>query len=192
MATPSGTSIAVYPTDIVDDSIPEGGIYMLFGTDLQTNLQNSVKTNCGNNTGAQCFSNIHNVLQTDQDENTIQSRGVALYGSRAFGPVAAAFEAVYSALIFLWVMKSAQNHPIRLHIHLPSNVLGQIGAATKLNAAVIKTAANDASPVTVPISTAATTTTTTTSSSSATASTVACVEDDVTKMVKSAIQDSLL
>ncbi len=188
MATPSGTSIAIYPTDIIDGSIPEGGIYMLFGSDLQTNLQNSVKTNCGNNTGAQCFTNIHNVLQTDQDETTIQSRGVALYGTRAFGPVAAAFEAVYSALIFIWVMKSTQNHPIR--IHLPSYVLGQIGAATKLNSAVIKTAANDASPVTVPISTAATTTTTTTSSS-ATASTIACVEDDVKKMVKSAIEARL-
>lgn len=191
MATPSGTSIAVYPTDIVDGSIPENGIFMLFGGDLQINLQNSVKTNCANNTGTQCFGNIHDVLQTDQDENTIQSRGVALYGSKAFGPVAAAFEFVYSALIFIWVMKSAQNHPTRLHIHLPSYVLGQIGAATKLDSAVIKTAANDASPVTVTISTAATLITTTTSSSS-TASTTACVEDDVTKMVIPAVEDSLL
>ena len=159
---------------------------MLFGTDLQTNLQKAVEANCGNDTGANCFSNIHNVLQTDQDENTIQSRGVVVWGKGVFGPVAAAFEAVYSALIFIWVMKSAENHPIRLHIHLPSSVLGQIGAATKLNSAVIKTAANDASPVTVPISTAATTTTSS-SSSSSTASATACVENDVTKMVNSAL-----
>lgn len=161
---------------------------MLFGRDLQTNLQNTVKINCGNNIDAQCFNNINNVLETDQDESVIQRRGVAIYGTKAFGPVVAAFEAVYSALIFLWVMKSASNHP--LHIHLPSNVLGQIGAATKLNTAVIKTAANDASPVTVTISTA--TTTTTTSSSSATASAMACVEDDVTKMVKSALEYNVL
>ncbi|KAL9129684.1 MAG: hypothetical protein Q9217_001926 [Psora testacea] len=145
---PSGTSVVIYPTDA--QSIPEDGIYILLGPEIQKSLQDTVKADCANVNDVKCLESISTVFKKDNSD--LQRRGTPWISlGRGAGQVGLVFESIVAYLTAKWEFNSGEPQTPPLHIHIPSSALSQINSASSASTVVFKTADNDPSAVSVPV-----------------------------------------